>query len=187
MQRTILGFLVTAVAVCLPAAAAAQTSVDAAVRVGGFTMDVATGFGVPPRDVVYLRSRHVADDEIPVVLSIARRARVAPATVLAYRQRGRSWREVSMRFGLGPEVYYVPVPVRSRPPYGWAFGYDARFGRWDQRRHVRSDDWRDGRRDGWRDGRRDGWRDGWRDGRRDGRRDDRRDGRRNGYSRRDRR
>ncbi len=125
MQRSVFGLVLLAAA-CVAAPASAQHAVDASVRMGGFTLDVATYFGVPQRDVVYVRSRHIPDDEIPVVLFIAQRARVAPAAVIAYRQSGRSWSDVSVRFGLGPEIYYLPVTVRSGQPYGRALGHYRR-------------------------------------------------------------
>ncbi len=31
--------------------------------------------------------------------------------------------DISLHFGLGPEVYYVPVEEVSGPPYGRAYGY----------------------------------------------------------------
>ena len=39
------------------------------------------------------------------------------------RLRGHSWWDISVRFGLSPEVYYVPVALVPGPPYGRALGH----------------------------------------------------------------
>jgi hypothetical protein len=107
---------------CLPAAPA-QTAVGVSAQVGDFHLAVASFFGVPEREVIVIRERRIPDDEIPVALYIAQRAHVAPAAVVDLRLRGRSWWDVSVHFGLGPDVYYLPVAVAPGPPYGKAYGY----------------------------------------------------------------
>jgi hypothetical protein len=87
-----------------------------------FHLVVAGYFGVPQREVVFCQ-RGVPDDEIPLAVFIAHRARVTPASVVDLRLRGKSWWDISVQFGLGPEVYYVPVNVVPGPPYGKAYGY----------------------------------------------------------------
>ena len=37
--------------------------------------------------------------------------------------RGMSWWDISVRYGIRPEVYYVPVAVAPGPPYGKAWGH----------------------------------------------------------------
>jgi len=39
------------------------------------------------------------------------------------RLRGDSWWNISVRLGVQPDVYYVPVTVVSGPPYGRALGH----------------------------------------------------------------
>jgi hypothetical protein len=40
------------------------------------------------------------------------------------RLHGDSWWDISVRYGLGADVYYVPVAVvHSGPPYGRAYGH----------------------------------------------------------------
>jgi hypothetical protein len=48
---------------------------------------------------------------------------VTPATIVDLRLRGLSWWDISVRYGIGPEVYYVPVTVAPGPPYGKAWGH----------------------------------------------------------------
>ena len=90
---------------------------------GDFSLDIGVHFGVPQREVVVLRERHVPDPEWPVVLAVAQRARVSPAAIVDLRFGRRSWMDIAIHFGLGPDVYYLPVPARSGPPYGKAHGY----------------------------------------------------------------
>ena len=103
--------------------AGAQTAVSVSARIGDFHVAVANYYHVPEREVIVIRERRIPDDEIPVALFIARHARVPSDQVVAMRLRGVPWWDISVRFGLGPEVYYVPVAVDPGPPYGRALGH----------------------------------------------------------------
>ena len=92
-------------------------------HIGDFHVAVANYYRVPEREVIVIRSQRIPDDEIPVALFIAQRAMVSSATVINFRRRGESWWDISVRFGLSPEVYYVPVTVAPGPPYGRAYGH----------------------------------------------------------------
>jgi len=88
-----------------------------------FRMEAALHFGVPTAEVQVVRD--VDDDEVPVVLFIASRARVAPAVIVDLRRKGKSWFAISRMYGLGAEVFYVPADdaVVRNTPYGRAYGY----------------------------------------------------------------
>jgi hypothetical protein len=101
----------------------AQTPFSVSAQVGNFHVAVANYYQVPQREVIVLRERRIRDDELPVVLFIAQRARVRPATIVDMRLRGMSWWDISVRYGIRPEVYYVPVVVTPGPPYGKAWGH----------------------------------------------------------------
>lgn len=103
--------------------AQAQTAFSVAASVGDFHVAVSNYYHVPQREVILVRERRIRDDELPVVFFIAQRARVAPATIVDLRLRGLSWWDISVRYGIGPEVYYVPVAVAPGPPYGKAWGH----------------------------------------------------------------
>ena len=103
--------------------AAAQSAFSVSAQIGDFHVAVANYYHVPEREVVVIRERRIPDDEIPVALFIASRAHVPSARVIDMRLRGDSWWDISVRFGLGPEVYYVPVAVMPGPPYGRALGH----------------------------------------------------------------
>jgi hypothetical protein len=39
------------------------------------------------------------------------------------RLSGRSWMDITLHFGLGPDIYYIPVKEVYGPPYGRAYGH----------------------------------------------------------------
>lgn len=103
--------------------AAAQTPFSVSARIGDFHVAVANYYQVPEREVIVIRERRIPDDEIPVALFIARHAGVPWGRVVDMRLRGASWWDISVRLGVQPEVYYIPVAVVSGPPYGRALGH----------------------------------------------------------------
>ena len=103
--------------------ASAQTAVSVSARIGDFHVAVANYYQVPEREVIVIRERRIPDDEIPVALFIARHAGVPWMRVVDMRLRGDSWWDISVRLGVRPDVYYVPVTVVSGPPYGRALGH----------------------------------------------------------------
>lgn len=94
---------------------------DSGIR--GFHFAVGDYYRVPERTVVVIRERRLPDEELPVVFFIAGRARVEPAVIVDLRLRGVSWWDISVRYGLGADVYYLPVRVHPGPPYGKAYGH----------------------------------------------------------------
>jgi hypothetical protein len=103
--------------------ASAQTAISASAHIGSFHVAVANYYHVPEREVMVIKRQRIPDDEIPVALFIAQRAFVSSATIVDFRLHGDSWWDISARFGLSPEVYYVPVAVTPGPPYGKAYGH----------------------------------------------------------------
>jgi hypothetical protein len=116
-------FLFVFATLSVPAQAHAQTAISVGAHIGDFHVAVSNYYHVPQREVVVIRERRIRDEELPVVLFIAQRARVTPATIVDMRLRGMSWWDISVRYGIRPEVYYVPVAVAPGPPYGKAWGH----------------------------------------------------------------
>ncbi len=79
-------------------------------------------YSVPQREVVVIHDQGIRDDEIPVVLFIARHSRYQPDEIIRMRHDGYSWVDISGRCGVEPERYLV-VERREGPPYGNAWGY----------------------------------------------------------------
>jgi hypothetical protein len=137
----VLAFSVVTLGASMGARAAhAQTPFSVSAHIGDFHVAVANYYHVPEREVVVIRERRIPDDEIPVALFIARHAGVPWARVVDMRLRGTSWWDISVRFGLSPEVYYVPVAVVSPgPPYGRALGHYKKKHRKEWKTIVLSD------------------------------------------------
>jgi hypothetical protein len=113
-------------------AASAQSQVSAGVSVTddglkSFYLAIGQTYHVPEREIVVVRDRHIPDEEIPVVYFIARRAHIRPETVVDLRLKGQSWMDITLHYGLSPEIFYVaydgdPGPIYSRP-YGFYRGH----------------------------------------------------------------
>jgi hypothetical protein len=106
-----------------------EAAVNIGVSIGeeglrGFYLAVGDYFRVPEREVIIIQERRIPDDEIPVVFFLAARARVSPGVIVDLRLGGKSWLDITLHLRLGPEIYYVPIPVAVKgPPYGKAYGY----------------------------------------------------------------
>jgi hypothetical protein len=108
----------------------AEASVALGVSIGdeglrSFYLAVGNYYRVPEREVVIVRERHIPDEEIPVVFFLAQKAHVRPSAIMDLRLAGKTWLDISLHFGVGPEIFYVPVreTVVVGPPYGNAYGH----------------------------------------------------------------
>lgn len=91
--------------------------------VKSFYLAVGDYYRAPEKEVVVVRERSVPDDELPVVFFLARRASVSPQVIVDMRLGGKSYMDISLHYGLSPEIFYIPVAVDPGPPYGKAYGY----------------------------------------------------------------
>lgn len=98
-------------------------------KLRSFYLSVSNYYRVPEPQLLSLRERYrLREDELPVVLFLAARARVEPSVIMGLRMRGRSWLDISFHFGLNPDIFYVPVRIaRIGPPYGNAYGYFRKY------------------------------------------------------------
>lgn len=109
--------------------------------INGFHLAIGEYYRVPQKEVVIIRERGIPDHEIPVVLFIATRAHVTPAVIMDLRLHGRTWTNITLHFGLSPEIFYVPVNIEvAGPPYGRALGHFKRVPRKRWKTIVLKDD-----------------------------------------------
>ena len=101
----------------------AVTSVSVPPTMGDFDTAVSSYYKVSARDIAVVRQRRVSDEELPVVMFVAQEASVTPVTVMDLRARGYSWWDISVRYRISAEAYYVPVAGNPGPPYDRVFGY----------------------------------------------------------------
>jgi hypothetical protein len=106
----------------------AQTDVNAGVSFGpeglkSFYFSISEYYHVPEKEVVVIEERRIPEEELPVVFFIAGRAGVQPGVIVDMRLGGSSWYDISIKYGIFPDVYYVPLDIDPGPPYGRAYGY----------------------------------------------------------------
>lgn len=127
MQLSITGFLVCLLAIPLSAIADTQWNVGVSGGnngIEGFYISIGNYFNVPEREVVVIHNRGIDEEELPVAFYIAQRAHVRSDVVVNMRLRGMRWMDIALHFGLGPEIFYVPVNFGAQgPPNGHAYGY----------------------------------------------------------------
>ena len=143
MQRSATIIILSILAILLPHGAVAQTAYpdpggDKEAR--GYTSAVGEYFRIPPKDLAFIKDRHIPDEEIPVVCFISQRARVEPAAIVDLRMQGQSWMDISMHYGLGPEPYYVPAKEIHGSPYERTYGHYTGKPRKDWKKIYLSDD-----------------------------------------------
>ena len=92
-------------------------------NLNNFYLAIGEHYRTPLQQVIVVRERHIPDPEIPVVYFLARQARVAPEVIVDLRLHGNSWMDITLRYGLSPEIYYVPVTRAPGPPFGHAYGH----------------------------------------------------------------
>lgn len=89
-------------------ASAATAQEDPAAR-EAYHRAVGDFFDVSDGEVTILREWQLPDEEIPVVLFVARRAGVSPEALVALRRGGRSWAELAGRYRVDASHFHVPL------------------------------------------------------------------------------
>ena len=131
-------FAIVFLACFLPAANHCRADMNVGLSIGDegikrFYLAIGEQYQLPEKEVVVVRQRNIPDEELPVVFFLARQSKAAPDIIVQLRLGGKSWMEITAHFGLGADIFYVPLahPV-SRSPYGKAYGHykDKRHGEW---------------------------------------------------------
>lgn len=127
MRRT-----VWAVLMLLCCATGVEAQADVAEE--AYFQAVADFFDVSAAEIGILRERGLPDDELAVVLFVARRAGVSVEALAALRRAGQDWSVLLQRYGVGADALHVPIPddgdagrlagayerYRSTTPGGWS-------------------------------------------------------------------
>jgi hypothetical protein len=105
-----------------------------------FHLAIGHVYGVPVTTVAHYAPTWLHPEELPVVYLVAREARVSPELVIALREQGWSWVDITYHLGISPAIFVAHLPARIGPPYGHAHGYWRKRGRSHYRyltdRHV---------------------------------------------------
>lgn len=79
--------------------------------------------GLPEPLIVRLLEAGTPDEQLPVVGLLSRELGQTPDRIVELHRTGLSFLDITLRFGRGPEIFYVPITVDPGPPYGNAWGY----------------------------------------------------------------
>lgn len=102
----------------------------------GFQISIGEYYRVPQQEVIVVHEHGIPEEELPVVFYLAQRAHVSPNVIVDLRLHHMSWMDITLHFGLSPEIYYVPVPTGRHHPHGKAYGYYDKYPR-HQWKHIR--------------------------------------------------
>ncbi len=85
-------------------------------------------YRVPEMEIAGFRESGISYEELPVVFFIAERARTEIQRVIDLRLANRTWTEIAFRFGLTPDIFYVPLATApTGAPYSRPYGrYNSR-------------------------------------------------------------
>jgi hypothetical protein len=67
--------------------------------------------------------RYHDPDDLAVALFLSRHSGKSLDAIFTLRRGGTSWWDISVRYGVRPDVWFVPVRHDPGPPYGKAYGY----------------------------------------------------------------
>ncbi|UCE65106.1 MAG: hypothetical protein JSU85_09510 [Candidatus Zixiibacteriota bacterium] len=88
-----------------------------------FHLSIGTHYGVKEREIEKVRARSLPDDEMAVVFFLSSRTGISPVVLVDLRLGGISWMDITFRYGLTAELYYVRFASDPGPPYGNAWGH----------------------------------------------------------------
>jgi hypothetical protein len=74
-----------------------------------YLLAVAGHFNMPAHEVTILGDWPLPADEIPVVLFLARRSGVSPEAVVALRESGQPWADLTRRYRITPAALHIPI------------------------------------------------------------------------------
>lgn len=126
MKNSIAAITISALMLC--GAAIAQVEIGGmkvtAEDLKNFYVAVGEHFGWTVPEIIGYREIGIKDEEVPVLLTIAREAGVAPSKIVELRNDGKSWDEIAGHYGKTPEIFFAPVESEvSGPPFGNAYGH----------------------------------------------------------------
>lgn len=82
-----------------------------------FYAAVSQRFDVPADQVQALVDAGLPETEIVTLYFVAQNSLRSADEILADRESGKSWSDIAKTSGLGPELFYYPLPHASRKPF----------------------------------------------------------------------
>ncbi len=128
-KKMILAMVVVCFGLALPQAALAGLDIEfgANVRLSDDTdlfFNISSRYyGHDPQVVGTLGARYSNPDDLSVSLFLSKRSGRDPMDAWRLRDRGLSWFDIGVRFGVPMDAWFVPVRRQPGPPYGKAYGH----------------------------------------------------------------
>ena len=148
-RRYLMSKVVLAIVVCLlvlsPLSNRCQAEVNLGISVDedgvkGFYLAIGEHFEVDARRVTAVKKAEIPDEEMPVVFYLAKRCFVSPSIIIRHRHNGLSWMDISLKYGLTAEIFWVDLKQTPGPPYGKAWGHFKKKKKKDQWGSIRLSD-----------------------------------------------
>jgi hypothetical protein len=105
------------------AAPPARAGFDPLEPLDDLRLAVHASLGLPEPDILHLVQLGAPEPDLPVIGFLSVQLGQPPATILQLHLGGLPWVDIALRFGRGPEIFYVPFEADPGPPYGKAWGY----------------------------------------------------------------
>jgi hypothetical protein len=129
MRRLHWSLALLGAALAAPAHLAAQVPADSLYdEHEAYSAAVSEFYGMP----LERTARSIDPDELPVIYLLAREARVSPRLIIALREQGWSWIDITYELGVDPYLYVERLPYSS----GYWRRYSARELRYLTDRHI---------------------------------------------------
>lgn len=92
-------------------------------KITHFYFAIGDYYRIPTERIIIIKKRYpiIIEEELPIIFLITKERRIAPDIIIKLREKGYSWYEIMIYFGLHPEIIFKPIIVT--PPYGKAWGY----------------------------------------------------------------
>jgi len=88
-----------------------------------FYIAIGDYYDAPEKEIAVVKKHKVPDEDLSVVFFLSGRAKVSSQAIIDLHLEGKTWMEITLHYGLGPEIYYVPINEKAGPPYGKALGH----------------------------------------------------------------
>ncbi len=92
-------------------------------KITHFYLAIGDYYRIPVERVIIIKKRYpiIIEEELPIIFIITRERGIEPDLIIQLREKGYSWYNIMIHFGLYPEIIFKPII--TGPPYGKAWGY----------------------------------------------------------------
>ncbi len=106
--------------------ARAQVDIDSSVSdpaLRAYFDVICAAYKTTRKELLIIKQDQIRDDQLPVILHIARRANIPPREIVALRQRGQDYLVVAGRYKLGVDIFRYSSGAVTGKPYEDAYAH----------------------------------------------------------------